>query len=364
MNIVLVSDIHFGVKQNDVTFLNNSRDYFLNDISKIIEEQKCKYLIIGGDLFDNRIVVDVLVKNTTMQVFQTLLDKFEDLKIVLLCGNHDIYYKTTLEVTSLKIFKNFHERLQIVLKMQKFDFDGCKAVLVPWLIEGSPNEKIFKNIIAKYKETGKKQFDLCIGHFSVNGFEVVRGVKEEHGLSLEDFKAFDTVFSGHFHIRNKMGNVQYLGCPYEITWNDWGDKKGATVFNTDTREATFYENKSSPKHILVKMSSLDKNLIEEAELKGNYVKVIIDEVLEPSRKLELSKKLEELTNDVIEIDETTPTLDGEEIEVTEESIASPLEALTNYTTDKSVKIPEGLDTTKLTLFLKDLYDRSVKEAKE
>lgn len=364
MNILLVSDIHFGVKQNDVTFLNISKDYFLNDISSIIEEQKCKYLIIGGDLFDNRILVDVLVKNTAMLVFQTLLDKFEDLKIILLCGNHDIYYKTTLEVTSLKIFKNFHERLQIVLKNQKFDFDGCKAVLIPWLIEGSNNDKIFKSIVAKYKETGKKQFDLCIGHFSINGFEVVRGVKEEHGLSLDDFNAFGTVFSGHFHIRNKMGNVQYLGCPYEITWNDWGDKKGATLFNTDTREATFYENNSSPKHKLIKMSSMDKNLIDDFEIKGNYVKIIIDENIDPSRRLELTQKLESLTNDLITIDETTPTLDGEEIEVTEETLASPLDALTNYTTDKSVKIPEGIEPTKLTLYLKDLYEKSVKEAKE
>jgi DNA repair exonuclease SbcCD nuclease subunit len=360
MKLTLISDIHLGVKNNDETFLENTKQFFIKQVCEVIEKNDSKYLLILGDLFDNRINVNILVKNTAMEIFNHILTKFPDLKIMLLVGNHDIYYKNTLEVSSLNMFKKYDERLRVISRIQSMEFDGCKTLLVPWLVEGSKNKDIFTKFIQKYNKTKEQQFDLCLGHFDVNGFEVVRGVVEKHGIPLSDFEAFGNVFSGHFHIRNKMGNVQYLGCPYEITWNDWGDPKGITVFDTDTRTAEFIENTINPKHIIVKISSIDETKLDD--LKGNFIKVVIDKDIESSKKNNILSILEKTTADCVTLDETVPVIDGEEVEIDMDRVSSPLEFVWSYTDE--VKIPENIEKDKLKIFINDLYLKVLKEAKE
>ena len=77
---------------------------------------------------------------------------------------------------------------------------------------------------------------ICMGHLEIAGFQMMKGMKNEHGLSKDMFKKFDTVFSGHFHHKSDDGQIYYLGAPYEIYWNDCDDKKGFHIFDTETRE--------------------------------------------------------------------------------------------------------------------------------
>ena len=277
MKLVLISDIHLGVKNNSETFLNNTKDFFINQVCDVIEKTNAEYLFILGDLFDNRILVNVLVKNTAIDIFNHILKKFPNIHINILAGNHDLYYKNTTEVTSLAIFKKFDPRLEVITNIKKIQLGSSKILIVPWLVEESRNYKIFNSIVKKYEETNVKEYDACFGHFHINGFEIVRGVVEQKGISQSDFEAFGSVFSGHFHIRNKIKNIQYLGCPYEITWNDYGDKKGITVFDTETKKADFFENTVSPKHMHVKLSSLQKDPTLIDNVKGNIIKFHIDE---------------------------------------------------------------------------------------
>ena len=64
----------------------------------------------------------------------------------------------------------------------------------------------------------------------INGFEMHRGAYCNSGMENEIFKKFDTVLSGHFHHKSDNGNVYYLGTPYELTWQDYADKKGFHIF--------------------------------------------------------------------------------------------------------------------------------------
>lgn len=358
MKLTIISDIHLGVKNNDELFLSDVKRFFSEELSGVIEKENSDYLIIAGDLFDNMQNINILVKYTAIDIINSLLKKFTTLKIIILKGNHDVYYKNTLEVSSTEMFVKFDPRVEVVSQIKKFNFDGCKAVLVPWLIEAGKNKIIFDKIVEKYKETNEKQFDLCIGHFNTIGFEVVRGVVAKHGYEITDFKAFETVFSGHYHIRNKIDNFQYLGCPYEITWNDWGNEKGITTFDTNTRKAEFYPNKTSPKHIMVKLSSLESGLIKEDDIKNQFVKFIIDKNIQPDKKMEFLNIVEKNAKDYSIIDESVSLDDGESVVVDESKIASPLDFLQKYTDD--IEIPKNIDKDKLKLKLTRLYDVSIK----
>ena len=48
-----------------------------------------------------------------------------------------------------------------------------------------------------------------------------------HGIDKNLFAKFDQVFSGHYHTKSSHANCHYLGNPYHIYWNDWGDEEGS-----------------------------------------------------------------------------------------------------------------------------------------
>src|ERR1700733_15910790 len=120
MKILLVSDIHLGVKQNSELFINNTKDFFLKQVSAEIANSSIEQLWILGDLFDCRNNTNVLVNNVALNILATLLSTYQNLLIKILCGNHDAYYKNTLEVSSLKIFKRFHKNLEIITNVKEY----------------------------------------------------------------------------------------------------------------------------------------------------------------------------------------------------------------------------------------------------
>ena len=89
------------------------------------------------------------------------------------------------------------------------------------------------------------------------------------------FKAFQRVFSGHFHHRSITGNITYLGNPYEITWSDYNDKRGFHIYDTETMETEFIENPYSMFHkIYYKDDKTDYGDVSRYE--DCYVKIIIE----------------------------------------------------------------------------------------
>jgi hypothetical protein len=117
---------------------------------------------------------------------------------------------------------------------------------------------------------------LC-GHFDMQGFEMMRGVVSDHGLSHKEFSHFEAVYSGHYHHPSHYDNVRYLGAQYEMNWSDYGSRRGFYLFDTETRDLTFIEN---PNRIHHKLDYDDADLtideianLDTSILKDCYVKV-------------------------------------------------------------------------------------------
>jgi DNA repair exonuclease SbcCD nuclease subunit len=346
MKLLLLSDIHLGVKNNSDFFLNVIKDYFLKEIIPSIQRNKIDQLWILGDFFDNRYNINVLIENTGINIIKKILKEFPNLKINMIIGNHDIYYKNSLKVNSLRKFANLHKNLKVISTVESFDLDGCKVLAVPWLIEGSENHTEFRKVIEDYKDTGNKRYDWCFGHFEINGFEVVKNVVHQHGLAQSDFKAFDQVYSGHFHIRCKQGNIQYLGSPYEINWNDHGDIKGHYVLDTDTKKVSFFENTLSPKHVHVNVSSIQKDRDILKNIPKQFIKLHIDTDIDESALNDLLTSVENSLPTLMQVIDERYDLEikNEDIKldglIESDALQYALEYVDSIQFDKSISIDE------------------------
>ena len=81
-----------------------------------------------------------------------------------------------------------------------------------------------------------------MGHLELNGFEAHRGYIMDHGDSTAPYRQFEKVFSGHYHRKSTRGNISYLGNPYQIYWNDYRDRRGFHIFDTETLELEYIQN--------------------------------------------------------------------------------------------------------------------------
>jgi hypothetical protein len=142
--------------------------------------------------------------------------------------------------------------------------------MLPW-INRENQEDVFRRL-----ETSEA--DICCGHLELDGFEVTPGMKMDHGMDPKLFHRFERVWSGHFHHRSKKGNVQYLGNPYQMFWNDYKDTRGFHIYDTESDRLEFIKN---PFEIFDKIfyddTRLDYNKQDVSDYKDKFVKIIVEE---------------------------------------------------------------------------------------
>ena len=98
------------------------------------------------------------------------------------------------------------------------------------------------------------------------------------------FNRYEFVASGHYHHKSSKGNIHYLGAPYEITWNDYDDPKGFHIFDTETREAEFIENRY---RLFEKIYYDDENYVTDFERLDTsyYTNKIVKLIVENKTKI-------------------------------------------------------------------------------
>ena len=110
----------------------------------------------------------------------------------------------------------------------------------------------------------------------------------DHGFEMDYFKKFKRVFSGHFHTRSSVGDIYYLGNPYEMFWNDFDSTRGFHIFDTETLEHTPINN---PHRLFYKIfyEDNDYRMFDAREYENKIVKLIV-------RKKTSTKKFEKFVD--------------------------------------------------------------------
>ena len=343
MKIAILGDTHFGVRGDSLKFHDYYKKFYDNVFFPYLKENNITNVFQLGDLFDRRKFINF---NTLALSKQYFFDQIADLelKFYTLLGNHDIFWKESLEVNSTGlVLGEYSQYINLIDKPTPIAFpDGTTIDLIPWICKENQKE-VFEFI-------DESKSDLCFGHFEIAGFPMYKGMVGHHGLSHEMFAKYERVLSGHYHTRSKQENIEYIGTPYEMTWQDYNDPRGFCVFDTETRELEFIRN---PYTIHEKITYDDKNQDPDAsiiDIKDKYVKVA---VVNKSDLYKFDQFINELyTKDAHEIkiiEDFSEFNDGEIS--TEINIEDTMSILSNYV--DSVETDENKEELKSVL--KELY---------
>ena len=163
---------------------------------------------------------------------------------------------------------NRYNNIKIYPEAEEVTFDGLNVLFLPWI--NATNHASTMTAIEKSKA------EMCMGHLEIAGFEMMKGMKNEHGINKSVFTKFDTVFSGHFHHKSDDGHIYYLGSPYEFYWNDCEDRKGFHILDTESRSLDRIINpRTIHKKIYYDDTQNDYKSHDLEQYKDNYVKVIV-----------------------------------------------------------------------------------------
>ena len=244
--MILVGDIHFGVKKFNQSVLENQISY-LKDIV-LLAKEKNKQIFQLGDIFDNRVNCDINFLNSVIEFFQFVKDQGVIFNTLL--GNHDIYFRNKLDVNLPSVIQRiFPDNFKLYTENTLIDFKDKKILVVPWIVNTS-----------EFPFDLMKKADAVFGHLEINGFEMTKGHEaEEAKLNKKEFKI--PVFTGHFHIKSEKGSINYIGTPYQLNWGDFNEIKGVYILNDDL-SVDFIENEKSPKHIQLSFDSNNKKPLE------------------------------------------------------------------------------------------------------
>lgn len=266
MKIALITDTHFGVRQDSNVFYEYFEKFYKNCFFPELKERGIQTLIHLGDVFDRRKYCNFLTLHKAKEMFFDKLVEY-DIESHFIVGNHDSFFKNTLEVNSLDLILAEYP-FNIYSKQTEINIGGLDLLLVPWLI---PSDSL--------KKTNAK---VLLGHLEVNSFYMNNSFKcTEGSLDISDLKQFDRVLSGHFHGKSSNKNIDYIGNPFQLNWGDHDSERGFSIFDTETLDLEFIDN---PYTIFNKISYNDEsqsseellNMVQDS-LKSSFVKVEISE---------------------------------------------------------------------------------------
>ncbi|HUU86619.1 MAG TPA: metallophosphoesterase [Candidatus Glassbacteria bacterium] len=343
--IAIVGDLHFGKHGNDEKYLNFQSKWFVEELIPTIEKERCSSLIFMGDVFDNRNSMNILVMNAVRTLFSKLVKKY---KVFIIVGNHDTYYRDTNDVNSVSFLEDIG--VKVFKDITELTIENRKFLFIPWVI---PDNVSKLEILLAHNN-----YDCVCGHLEINGFKKNHGLIHDSGLSPSLFSNCEKVYSGHFHLRDIQGKINYIGTPCELDWGDYGEDKGFVLLDLETMNEQYVESTGIPRHVKLKSKDLSLDAITREMIHHNFIDFQFHEGITESDKIEYMQKIEAFKPlSFIHSDESSHKLSVKNEEELKTNLKDTLGALVEYM--KLIDVPEGLDLNIALEKLKEVYDKSL-----
>jgi DNA repair exonuclease SbcCD nuclease subunit len=348
MRLALLTDTHFGARNDSQQFLDYFLEFVENQFLPECEKQNIDTVFHLGDLMDRRKFVNF---NTLNQVRERFIEKLQERNIKMYCliGNHDTYYKNTNQVNSLtELFGERYDCFIPVNSPMDISIGGKVFGLVPWINKENKQEceDFLKNSDA----------DIMCGHFELSGYEVLRGVKFEGGMNDNLLRRFGEVWSGHFHMRHKKNNVRYLGTPYQITFSDLHEQKGFYVYDTESGELDCIENVEK---MFLHIDYTDEiNIDDLSEYENKYIKMFV-------RKKTSQTKLDAFVDNLYDAKVGSLTIIEDDDSIIEDTDVADMSldtlSLIYKEAEDFYETIEGINVSKLKRLIQEIYMEAISQ---
>lgn len=267
--LILISDIHFGVRNDSAEWLDNMSSYFANFFIPLLRSKVNEgvAVCILGDLFDNRQSINI----DTMNIASGIIRKIAELApVYIMAGNHDMSRRSDSSLNSLVIVKGIPNVVVI---------DSYSSV--HWKTSSGSSRRVgfipYTGIYSKETEAvSKSNEDYIFLHTEVLGaiFDSGKPIKDGAVTTASPAKR---IFSGHIHKRQELGKFTYIGSPYHLRRSDVGDLKGIYILNIDDDTLEFVQNRYSPIFQALTLQSLLTMTLSEFKsyITNNYTDIIV-----------------------------------------------------------------------------------------
>ena len=346
MKVAIITDQHFGARNDSTHFLDFYEKFYSEVFFPTIESNGIDTVLILGDTFDRRKYVNFFtLKRAKQMFFDPLFNR--GIQIHMLAGNHDTYFKNTNEINSVDLLlSEYAISLNVIDGPTEIYVGPHKICMMPWICADN-----YEDSMTMLKDTDA---DICMGHFEIAGFAMYRGMPSEGGLDRGIFRKFSHTFSGHYHHKSNNDDIYYLGNPYELTWQDYNDPRGFHIFDLDTHQLDFIQNPHKMFHRIIyddKEQTIKE--IDNMDLKpytNTYVKVVVINKTNPYLFDKFMNNLYNVNPADITIAEDFTELNEDDTLVDE---AEDTLTILNKYVDGITE--ESIDNDKLKILLKELY---------
>ena len=224
MKTILITDTHFGTRQNSITWLNSQIDFFTKQLIPYIKKQKEGVRLVHlGDVFDSRSTISTIVASRVVDLFKQISELVNE--FIIIGGNHDYYSPNSDEYDTLNLLLG-NLNIKLVTKQALIDKEN-KHIYVPWYVwqEEIHAPSNLQDAIDTYN------IQRVFTHADI--------VNEPVNIRCRE------IYSGHIHIPHCKGNIRNLGSTYSLNFADANSKRGFYVIDGDN--LLFVENTVSIK---------------------------------------------------------------------------------------------------------------------
>lgn len=331
MPIAKLGDLHIGARQGSKHVRSFIKSYIMEYFLPEIDEVGIKEIFQFGDMFDVR---KFLYGRDKHWLTYELVPELRRRGMVwhTIVGNHDISMEESNDVNwpsflqdiAPDVFHVYSEPTEIML-------DGTKVLAMPWI-----NKQNYDQCVKAIEETDAR---IMYAHLELAGFKMYQSSTCDKGqLDLALLAKFDKVETGHFHTRSAEKNIEYLGSPYHLTWEDYkdGNNRGFYVDDLSKPNASMFIP-NNPNQTMFRVINYDFSAIQPDEvdnwksvewlndtlgLKGQIVRIVVtnrDNVKHYEAFTDAMKRCQCVDYNYSDM---TVTISTEKIEVTEEMIAT------------------------------------------
>src|SRR5690606_66879 len=121
----------------------------------------------------------------------------------VIAGNHDLYYRHGSDTSALNEFLAGQYDVKVFTEVTQMGM----YLYVPWIHDNNREEA--------YRRIEASTARIVLGHLELKNFKFDKMKVSQHGDDPSLFAKFDSVRSGHFHHKHKIGNIEYIGSAHQ-----------------------------------------------------------------------------------------------------------------------------------------------------